>query len=713
MPLPIVPASSLTPTGFKTGNAPTTSNPSATPKAPTVTQPTAPATVPAPVTTTPAAKTPAPATQATPTGQETKPQTQPAGTVVNQGGTQMVVGTDGNAKPAYNTYYQYTDPATGKISYTNFAGQPVQNDPTSAGTNTNVQVIPTTQPPVAGQTPSTTPALGAGTGNPTVDALNSAISNETSSFNQALSALNDKSDAAFNDLESKVSQAENGTLPLTPAQQSQLDAFNQQTQQLRQQQIIANSTYQNGVLLNEYLTGQAAPGEISGISDLNNAVNLGMQKLQDIDAKAAATLSSMEEGFNTDNLKIVQDAYDAFNKYMGEKEAALKDMQSATVAVQQKLADQIITTTQNNITNILNSDKFTYQQKDDAIKNQLAQAQLDEKTKVDMETLKQKQEALDLQYQANAMLQGAYSNQALQGIAQTLPDGSPNPKYQDTLLSTLPPATQNLIKGIADYSIDPHSLTTSSRQALGSLTQAQAIAMAKQYDPSYSEGQYAIRNAFMKNWEVGGQNSVIQAANTSIDHLSKLYTESQNLGNIPSGSLGPFTGGANDLNQWLNKGNQNATLFKFKQDALALAGEQARIYKNGTGSSAAPGEDEIAAQLNILTAGLAPDTAKAVIQNGIGLMTDRLTSATENYQSVMGKPPSSILYSTALGNIQTLESQGFTIDTNALDPSPYKTMSTNDFLSSIGGTGTSTQSTSDFFSAFASNASSAANIANQ
>ena len=559
MPLPVVPASSLTAAGFEQANqpapstqpipasagqapagqvptygaggiftgyspiggqptpaTPTNANPSATPKTvvpPTVTTP---VTTPAP-TTNPPAGTGTPATAP-----------QPAGTVTMQGNTQMVTGTDGTSRPAYNTYYSYTDPSTGTKSYTNFAGQTVQ-DPTNGGTNTSIQVLPATQPPVAGQTPSTTPIAGA-TGNSSLDAINAQIADETSSYNQSLGKLNDQSDAAYTQLETQISQIENGTYPLTPAQQSQVDALNQQTQLLRQQQTIANSTYQNGVLLNEYLTGQAAPGEISGISDLNAAVSSGIQKIQDIDTKAATALATMESGFQSDNLKVVEAAYSDFSTYMSAKEKTLNDMQTATVTAQQKLADQIITTTQNNIDNIYKNNQLTFQEQDAAAKNAISQAQLTETAKKDAEDYQIAAAKNNIDAMTAGLVpdgKGGYmANPDTTGNNVTpvtmTANNVPDPAAQASFLSKLPTDLATLVKSIANYQINPNSLPTRNYKGVGSLTQSQILTLVAEYDPSFSQQNYASRQALQTQFTSGKYSQNINSLNTAIGHISDI-----------------------------------------------------------------------------------------------------------------------------------------------------------------------------------------------
>lgn len=223
--------------------------------------------------------------------------------------------------------------------------------------------------------------------------------------------------------------------------------------------------------------------------------------------------------------------------------------------------------------------------------------------------------------------------------------------------------------------------------------------------------EYGSRQKFLSNWLAGGQNSVIVAANTAVDHLTKLWGQAQQLNNLPSGSLGPFTGSGNDMNAWIKTGSQDPNINQFKQTAVALAGEMARIYKNGIGSNAAPTDDEIAQQLGIITTGISPQNAKGLIENGINLMVDRLTSSVENYQSVMGKTPDSILTPTALQNIKSLQDAGFNIDVSKLNPSPYTSMSNDQLLNAIGsGGGVSTSTPSDFFTQLFSNMSNAASL---
>jgi hypothetical protein len=703
MPLPVVPASSLTAAGFKQANqpapstqpipasagqapagqvptygaagiftgyapiggqptpaTPTNANPSATPTTvvpPTVTTPV----------TTPAPTTNPPAGTGTPV---TAPQ--PVGTVTMQGNTQMVTGTDGTARPAYNTYYKYTDPATGTVSYTTFGGQTVQ-DPTNGGTNTSIQVLPATQPPVAGQTPSTTPPVGStGTGNSTVDAINAQIADETSQYNQQLGKLNDQSDAAYTQLETQISQIENGTYPLTPAQQSQVDALNQQTQMLRQQQTIANSTYQNGVLLNEYLTGQAAPGEISGISDLTAAVSSGIQKIQDIDTKAAAALATMESGFESDNLKLVEQAYSDFSTYQASKEKTLNDMQSATVAAQQKLADQIITTTQNNITNILNAEKETFAEKDAAAKNAISQAQLTETAKKDAEDYQVALQKNNLDAMIAGLVsdgKGGYMPNPNTTSSNSTPvtmtaNNIPDPAAQAAFLAKLPTDVATLIKGIANYQINPNSLPTRNYKGVGSLTQSQVLTLVAEYDPSFSQQNYSSRQALQTNFTSGKYSQNINSLNTAIGHISDIQSNVAGLGNA---GFTPYNAAKNLVMQTFGSGAPA----KAALNISAATSEIASTFK-GTGAT----DEEIKA-LGVLSNDSSPDQVKAYIETATQLLSSRLQALTDTYTAGMGKAPStSFLSPTSVNSLLQLKKSGMDIQVPALADAPQVKLQT-------------------------------------
>lgn len=493
------------------------------------------------------------------------------------------------------------------------------------------------------------------------------------SFQSKFDAVQNKIDEAYTKHMADVDSIKNGTFPLTPAQQSMVDSIQKMFDKSRQAQLIANKNYEGAITEAGISAGRNRYAPEIEAGNIFKAVSAGISKINDLDAQAAMSIAKLELGFQQDNYKIVSEAYADTNKYLTDKANAIVELHKDTVAALKDARDFSYRQTQDAITNSLNSQKFDYQKTKDFIDQQHAQGVLDETHWKNAQDLLIKQAELKIKQDAAQLLSGAMSSPV------TMTNGVPNPAEQEKFLKQYSPEMQTLIKGIADYSLDPNG---ASKRA-GGLTPLAISAIVKAYDDTYDSNQYKIRGSFLKNWKVGGQNSVIQAANTSIQHIGELSNYLDKLGNADAGALGPFTSKYNSTLQWINENSQDPNVKQFKQTAVALASEMARIYKNGTGSNAAPTDDEIGNQLGILTTDLSPSTGKAVLETGVKLMVDRLNTARENYQSVMGKPPSSILFPSAQKTIEALKAKGYDINTDSLDPTPLAGSSDADLFSSV------------------------------
>lgn len=353
---------------------------------------------------------------------------------------------------------------------------------------------------------------------------------------------------------------------------------------------------------------------------------------------------------------------------------ALSDLRKERVSTLQKLQDDAYKHQQDKIANDLNAkihdDTVSYQDKAQAIQ----QASLDETVRKDKMAELQKAADLKVKQDAANLLSRAISAPVV------ATNGAVSPADQEAFLSKYTPDMQTQIKGVADYSIDPNS---ASKRAGAGISPLQLETLAKAYNPNYKAGNFKAVNSFLTSWASGGNNSVVQSANTVVQHLEELSNQVPQIKNAPSGTFGPFTTQYNNFRQWLNEGKSDPAVFKFKQTALLVATEMAKIMKNGSGSSAAPTDSEIDEQLGIITTGLSPDTAQAVIENGVQLMGDRLGTARENYMSVVGEPPKPLLYPSAQQAIKNLQGKGYNIDLSALDPSPLAGVSDADLLNGI------------------------------
>lgn len=251
-------------------------------------------------------------------------------------------------------------------------------------------------------------------------------------------------------------------------------------------------------------------------------------------------------------------------------------------------------------------------------------------------------------------------------------DNGPNKQDQVAFLDALPGGESGsqatLVRSLADYSINPNSIPTRQYKGVGGLTQADALALVKQYDPSYDEKQFATRAAMQKNVETGAYSQVINAANTLIAHLGELKKAQQQL---PGGQGGTTSAGV-DLgsgrnmpffNSLMNRGSQmfgGAGVNNFNTARGAIATEAARIYK-GTG---APSESEITDWQKSLSADSSNEQINGAIKMISSLMAGKLSTLSQNYKGVMGKTGGFSILTPQ--SIKTL--QGLAIDPSDLDP---------------------------------------------
>lgn len=124
----------------------------------------------------------------------------------------------------------------------------------------------------------------------------------------------------------QLTQLQNGTFPLTPAQQSQIDAMQQQFDQLVAQQKIANDNYIGVVTRSGIASGRSryAPEIESG--NIMGATNAGIAKIQQIETSAANSIAQMKQAFLDNDFKLIDAAYKAANDALSQKENVIKEI---------------------------------------------------------------------------------------------------------------------------------------------------------------------------------------------------------------------------------------------------------------------------------------------------------------------------------------------------------------------------------------------------
>ncbi len=191
----------------------------------------------------------------------------------------------------------------------------------------------------------------------------------------------------------------------------------------------------------------------------------------------------------------------------------------------------------------------------------------------------------------------------------------------EDLLAKLSPKQRTLIKGIANYEIDPNSAKTRGVPA------ADAIILAKQYNPSYDQTQYGTKSGIRKDFTTGTSGKVIRNLNTATGHLEQLDQAADALNNSDFPMLNKV---ANNLG--FQVGSDKTTNFNAVKNAVV--GELSSIYK-GTGAAT---DAEIDHVMQSISAANSPEQLKGFIKQSVHLMGSRLQALQYQYQSGIGNP---------------------------------------------------------------------------
>jgi hypothetical protein len=190
----------------------------------------------------------------------------------------------------------------------------------------------------------------------------------------------------------------------------------------------------------------------------------------------------------------------------------------------------------------------------------------------------------------------------------------------EAALVNLNPADAALVRKIANYDIDPRTLSTRGGH------REKMLGLAALYDNSYDQTQYNAKNKARTDFTSGKNGQNIRAFNTAIGHLGQLYDAADALNNND----------VQKLNQVANAiGVQTGSSAPVVFDAIraAVAGELATTFKGAAGT-----DPEIKSIVDTLHSKQSPQQTRDVSKAYIGLLNSRLHVLNEQYKQAMGKP---------------------------------------------------------------------------
>ncbi len=500
---------------------------------------------------------------------------------------------------------------------------------------------------VTGGTANTT---GSATGTST--GTTGTYTGSDSDYINATNASNQKLTDAYNSFKTATDQMAAGTFPLNALQKAQLDAMTKQFQDLIEKQKTANSNYEGVITRAGVASGRSRYAPEIEAGNIKAAVDQGLSKISSLQSQMSSALASMQSAFEQDNYGIMKDAYQAFTKAQADVQTNLdkmhKEVQDKIAEAQKRLDEQ----KQQDIVNKLNSDKFTWQQKQDIFDNAIKTGEL---------SLARQKEAFT-EAQAGGGTSGIFNNTSMPVIGST--NGIPNSQDQKAFLNSLPGGVNGkiatLVSGIASYDINPGSLTTSQKQAMGGLTQSDVLALVKQYNPGYSEAQYAANASYLKgltNTTLTSSGGIINSGNKLINHLTEFANYVSKLPNTYpiSGANKLLTSGAATLIPSIRENKASA-----ETAAIGVKDELGKFFK-GSGVADVKTIQDWEKRINT---GATPSELRGTVQAALDLLQGQFLPMIDQYKQTLGKEPPVNLFikSDTINNLTDLKNQGYRID---------------------------------------------------
>lgn len=151
-------------------------------------------------------------------------------------------------------------------------------------------------------------------------------------------------------VQTTITNIQNGTVPLTAGEQAQVDGLKQQFQALIDAQTLQNTGASGVANVRGYQTGAAEYDPSFQAKTIGSIVTAGQNKIADLNTKMASAVATLTQSFKDNDITAVKDAWsvyqdaskertDALQKTVDDTTAAIKDAQ-AEADKQQAIQEQ-------------------------------------------------------------------------------------------------------------------------------------------------------------------------------------------------------------------------------------------------------------------------------------------------------------------------------------------------------------------------------------
>jgi hypothetical protein len=199
----------------------------------------------------------------------------------------------------------------------------------------------------------------------------------------------------------------------------------------------------------------------------------------------------------------------------------------------------------------------------------------------------------------------------------------------ESALQGLTPDEQRIVKGIADYTIDPNKVFTGKK---GAEQRPAAINKVMEYDPGYDAKNFPTRSQALKEFGVNGQSRKNLESNSMVlEHAGDLMTAIEKLNNYTyaPGIMNPITGKFSEQTD----PKYQAALAEFRTAATGVATEMGKTFR-GVGSMS---EREVKHWEGIIAGQYdSPVALRAAIKTGVGMVLGRTNAIANAHNIAMG-----------------------------------------------------------------------------
>lgn len=242
------------------------------------------------------------------------------------------------------------------------------------------------------------------------------------------------------------------------------------------------------------------------------------------------------------------------------------------------------------------------------------------------------------QLQASTQLQsGREQNASAERIAAarmaaSAAEGAPPlpPELQNAsgkaVLDSLDPATAAIVKGVAEYRIDPTKAASSRNPKNADSERLKLIRLAIQYNPSYDMTQFPAMAAARKDFSSGKAAGNIRSLNTALKHLDEFDKAYKALGNWQLPIL-------NRVGNAVNRQLGDESITNFNSAATAVADELATLFKGTAGTDSA-----IAHWRDSLDPNMSEEQFKGQVHMLLDLVGGRIAALEDQYKATTGQP---------------------------------------------------------------------------